>query len=69
VLITIQQSGLVLGVATFGTVYVARAGSSVPRAFTTVEATQMGIVTLLAFGAVALPKFATPHSDAAMTEA
>jgi hypothetical protein len=69
VLITIQQSGLALGGTTLGTVYAARAGSSVPRACTTVEAIQMGTVTLLAVDAVALPKFATPHSDAAMTEA
>lgn len=68
-LITIQQSGLALGVATLGTLYVARAESSVPHAFTTVEVAQMGIVALLAVGAIALPKFTQASGDAPLIEA
>jgi MFS family permease len=57
VLITLQQSGLALGVATLGTLYLALAPHSVPRAFATAEYVQIGIVALLAVGAAALPRF------------
>ena len=68
-LITLQQSGLALGVATLGTLYLSLAPRSYPHAFATVEYIQMGIVALLAAGAAALPKFtttrvATPVIDA-----
>ena len=68
-LITLQQSGLALGVATLGTLYLSLAPRSYPHAFATVEYIQMGIVALLAVGAAALPKFtttsvATPVIDA-----
>jgi hypothetical protein len=56
VLITLQQSGLALGVATLGTVYLAVAPRSVARAFTSVELIQMGIVLVLAVGAAILPR-------------
>ena len=47
-LITLQQSGLALGVATLGTLYLTLAPHSYPHAFATVECIQMGIVVLLA---------------------
>ena len=56
-LITLQQSGLALGVATLGTFYLALQPHSYPRAFAAVEFVQMGIVALLAVGAAALPRF------------
>jgi MFS family permease len=58
VLITLQQSGLALGVATLGTLYLGLAPRGVPHAFATVEYAQMGIVAVLAVGAAALPRFA-----------
>jgi len=68
-LITLQQSGLALGVATLGTLYLSLAPPGYPHAFATVEYIQMGTVALLAVGAAALPKFtaarvATPVIDA-----
>ncbi|MEJ3744950.1 MFS transporter [Actinomycetes bacterium KLBMP 9797] len=69
VLITLQQSGLALGVATLGTVYLALAAHDTARAFATVEYVQMGIVALLAIGAAALPPFTTAAADAPLAEA
>src|SRR5215469_4432759 len=63
-LITLQQSGLALGVATLGTLYLALEPHSYPRAFATVEYIQMGIVVLLAMGAAALPRFTRASADA-----
>jgi MFS family permease len=68
-LITLQQSGLALGVATLGTLYLTLAPHGYPHAFRTVESIQMGIVLLLAVGAAALPRFTrssvqTPVVDA-----
>jgi EmrB/QacA subfamily drug resistance transporter len=57
VLITLQQSGLALGVATLGTLYLGRAEHNVAHAFATVEAVQIAIIALLAIGAAALPRF------------
>ncbi|WP_369244021.1 hypothetical protein [Streptomyces sp. R41] len=64
-LITLQQSGLALGVATLGTFYLALAPHDVAHAFTDVEYVQMGIVALLAVGAAALPRFTDAASGAA----
>ncbi|MFI5557310.1 MFS transporter [Streptomyces sp. NPDC051738] len=70
VLITLQQSGLALGVATLGTLYLTLAPHDIAHAFAGVEYVQMGIVALLAVGAAALPRFteaapaATPVVDA-----
>lgn len=70
VLITLQQSGLALGVATLGTLYLALAPDNIAHAFAGVEYVQMGIVALLAVGAAALPRLtkatsaATPIIDA-----
>jgi EmrB/QacA subfamily drug resistance transporter len=68
-LITLQQSGLALGVATLGTLYISLAPHGVPHAFATVEYVHIGIVALLALGAAALPRFtpgavSTPVTDA-----
>jgi len=56
-LITLQQSGLALGVATLGTLYLSLEAHSASHAFAAVEYVQMGIVALLALGAAALPRF------------
>ena len=60
VLITLQQAGLALGVATLGTLYVALAPHSVPLGFAAAEYVHIGIVALLAVGAAALPRFSRP---------
>ena len=56
-LITLQQSGLALGVATLGSLYLSLTPRSIPHAFATVEYVQMGIVAILALSAAALPRF------------
>ncbi|MGW7203091.1 MFS transporter [Streptomyces sp. NPDC054837] len=61
-LITLQQSGLALGVATLGTLYISLAPHGVAHAFAGVEYVHMGIVALLAIGAAALPPFARAAS-------
>ena len=68
-LITLQQSGLALGVATLGTLYLSMSPHSYPHAFSTVEYIQMGIVALLAVGAVALPKFTTTRVETSVIDA
>lgn len=57
VLITLQQSGLALGVATLGTLYLAHAEHNTAQAFATVEYIQLAIIALLAIGTAALPRF------------
>ena len=69
VLITLQQSGLALGVATLGTLYLAVAPHSVSNAFARVEYVQMGIVALLAVGAAALPRFTTASEGTPIVDA
>jgi MFS family permease len=64
VLITLQQSGLALGVATLGSLYLAMAPIDIAHAFATVEFVQMGIVAVLAVGAAILPRFTTRGSVA-----
>lgn len=68
-LITLQQSGLALGVATLGTLYLALQPHSYPHAFATVEYVQMGIVVLLAAGAAALPRFTQASAGAPVIDA
>jgi EmrB/QacA subfamily drug resistance transporter len=63
-LITLQQSGLALGVATLGTLYITVEPHSVARAFASVEFIQMGIVALLAVGAAILPRFIEAGANA-----
>lgn len=69
VLITLQQSGLALGVATLGTLYLARAEHNTPHAFATVESVQIVIIALLAVGAAALPRFTKAAADAPVIDA
>ncbi|TCN44834.1 EmrB/QacA subfamily drug resistance transporter [Kribbella orskensis] len=69
VLITLQQSGLALGVATLGTLYLTRAEHNTAHAFATVEAVQMGIIALLAIGVAALPRFTAAAADAPLLDA
>ncbi|MFI7064496.1 hypothetical protein ACIBL3_26135 [Kribbella sp. NPDC050124] len=57
VLITLQQSGLALGGATLGTLYLGGAERNTPHAFATVESVQIAIIAALALGAAALPRF------------
>jgi hypothetical protein len=59
VLITLQQGGLALGVATHGTLYMAVEPHGVPHAFAGVEAVQIAIVALLSVAVAALPRFTT----------
>ncbi|WP_042403122.1 MFS transporter [Streptacidiphilus carbonis] len=59
VLITLQQSGLALGVATLGTLYLSNAATNPSHAFADVEYVQMGIVALLAVAVATLPRFTT----------
>ncbi|MGW2524668.1 MFS transporter [Streptomyces sp. NPDC001617] len=68
-LITLQQSGLALGVATVGTLYIGLAPHGVSHAFAAVEYLHMGIVALLAVGVAALPRFTQPVSDIRVAEA
>jgi MFS family permease len=69
VLITMQQSGLALGVATLGTLYLAREPHSVSHAFAGVEYVQLGIVALLAVAAAALPRFTKASADTPIIDA
>ncbi|TCO46870.1 EmrB/QacA subfamily drug resistance transporter [Kribbella antiqua] len=69
VLITLQQSGLALGVATLGTLYLARAEHNTPHAFATVESVQMVIIALLAVGAAVLPRFTKAAAVAPVLDA
>jgi hypothetical protein len=68
-LITLQQSGLALGLATLGTLYLALAPHSYPHAYATVEYIQMGIVALLAAGAAILPRFTQASADTPVVDA
>jgi EmrB/QacA subfamily drug resistance transporter len=68
-LITLQQSGLALGVATLGTLYLVLQPHSYPRAFATVECVQMGLVAILAIGAAALPRFTKASADTPVIDA
>jgi MFS family permease len=69
VLVTLQQSGLALGVATLGTLYLSRSEHDTPHAFATVETLQMAIVALLALGVAALPRFTAAAAEAPLADA
>jgi hypothetical protein len=69
VLITLQESGLALAVATLGTLYLARSTHNGAYAFAAVETVQMGIAALLAVGAAALPRFTKAAADAPLLDA
>jgi MFS family permease len=68
VLITLQQSGLALGVATLGTVYLALEPHSIPEAFGTAVGLQLGIVVLLVLGSRLLPRFTQHTTDIPVVE-
>jgi len=57
VLITLQQAGLALGVATLGSVYLALAPHGVPNAFATAIGIQFAIIMLLVLSVRILPAF------------
>jgi MFS family permease len=69
VLITLQQSGLALGVATLGTLYLVLAPHGVSHAFASVEYVQMGIAAVLAAGAAALPRFTKASAETPIVDA
>ena len=64
VLITLQQSGLALGVATLGTLYLALEPTSIAQAFGTVIAIQLAIILVLVLLTGLLPRF-TKHQPSA----
>jgi MFS family permease len=68
VLITLQQSGLALGVATLGTLYLAWEPQNIAHAFAGVEYVQMVITAVLAVGAAALPRFTPASANAPVIE-
>jgi len=68
-LITIQQSGLALGVATLGTLYLALAPHGAADAFAAVVSVQMVLVALLAIGVAALPRFTAAAAAAPVVDA
>ena len=68
VLITLQQSGLALGVATLGTLYVALEPRGINHAFVAAISVQLAIVVLLVIGTRGLPSFATSKTDEAVAE-
>ncbi|MBZ9708615.1 MFS transporter [Mesorhizobium sp. ESP7-2] len=68
VLITLQQSGLALGVAILGTLYLILEPAGVSRAFGIVIGVQFGIIVLLVFGSSLLPRFTKQHGDVVPVE-
>jgi hypothetical protein len=64
VLITLQQSGLALGVATLGTLYLALEPASIAHAFATVIASQFAIIVLLVLCTGLLPRFTNHQTNA-----
>ena len=65
VLITLQQSGLALGVATLGTLYLSLSETDIGTAFGTVVGIQAGLALVLALGSRTLPQL-TPAAAAAV---
>jgi MFS family permease len=60
VLVTIQQSGLALGVATLGTLYLGLETHSTPQAFAAATAAQIAIMAVLAVASRAVPHLDPP---------
>jgi hypothetical protein len=58
VLVTIQQSGLALGVATLGTLYLGIETHGIPQAFAAATVAQIAIIAVLA-----VTSRAVPHRD------
>jgi MFS family permease len=69
-LITLQQSGLALGVATLGTLYLALEPHGVAHAFATAVGVQLAIVVLLVLATRGLPSFrVTGNAQAVIADA
>jgi len=64
----LQQTGLALGVATLGTLYVALAPFSVSHAFATAIGCQLAITVLLILGSRGLPPFTTAQANEVVAE-
>jgi MFS family permease len=62
-LITLQQSGLALGVATLGTLYLALEPHGISHAFATAIGIQLAIVLLLILATRALPSFGATSNE------
>jgi MFS family permease len=69
VLITLQQSGLALGVATLGTLYLAREPHGISHAFAVAIGVQLLIVALLVLGTRGLPKFTADSNNEVVVDA
>jgi MFS family permease len=68
-LITLQQSGLALGVATLGTLYLAREPHGISHAFAAAIGVQLAIVVLLVIATRALPAFSTATKEEVIVDA
>jgi hypothetical protein len=68
VLITLQQSGLALGVATLGTLYLALEPAGIAQAFATVIASQLFIIVALVVCTGLLPRFTSHQAHAQPVE-
>lgn len=64
VLITLQQSGLALGVATLGTLYLALEPAGISQAFGIVVGSQFAIIVLLVLCTRLLPRFTNHQNNA-----
>jgi MFS family permease len=64
VLITLQQSGLALGVATLGTLYLALQPAGIPQAFAVAIGIQLAIILVLVLCTRLLPRFTSHQSNA-----
>jgi MFS family permease len=67
-LVTIQQSGLALGIATLGTVYLGRETHGIPQAFAAATAAQVAIMAVLAIASRAVPHAIHPATKTAGRE-
>jgi predicted MFS family arabinose efflux permease len=68
-LITLQQSGLALGVATLGTLYLALEPHGIAHAFAAANGLQLAIVVLLVLATRALPSFSTATTNQGIADA
>jgi hypothetical protein len=66
VLVTIQQSGLALGVATLGTLYLGLETHGISQAFAAATAAQIAIMAVLAIASRAVPHAIRPTTKTAV---
>jgi hypothetical protein len=64
VLVTIQQSGLALGVATIGALYLGLENHGISQAFAAAGAAQIAIMAVLAIASRAMPPSQSPSPEA-----